>query len=72
MPQVKHVPSIGQLKAHAVFDSLGSTPQPDVAQEVALLRQELSKLSEALLPRTGAILTGRAVTDEFNNLTQRK
>ena len=55
-----------------MFDSLGSTQQSDVAQEVALLRQELSKLSEALLPRTGAILTGRAVTDEFNNLTQRK
>lgn len=47
--------------------SLGSTPQTDVAQEVALLRQELRRISGALLPGTGTN-TGRSITNESDNM----
>ena len=47
--------------------SLGSTPQTDVAQEVALLRQELRRIRGALLPGTGTN-TGRSITNESDNM----
>lgn len=42
----------------------------ELAQEIALLRQEVRQLRADLLPTPGAILTGCAVVAEFERLTK--
>ncbi len=63
----QHAPPAPHLKE--LFDEIFSGKKaPDLAHEVAMLREEIAALRAELAPAPSPILTGRQVVEEFKRM----